>query len=172
VALATERLLLRPWVPADETPMAAINRDPEVTRYLNRPVDEPAVEAFFADMTGHWARHGFGFYAVELREQGRFIGFVGAAYPAYLPELDRRPELGWRLARDFWGRGLAGEAAAAARDDAFGRLGLAELISVIHPANARSRSVAGRLGMAVERRVHNPHIDRDVEVWRLGASER
>jgi len=154
--------------------MAAINRDPEVTRYLNRPVDEPAVEAFFGVMAEHWARHGFGAYAVESREgdlAGRFIGFVGAAYPTFLPELAARPELGWRLAREAWGRGLAAEAAGAAREDAFARLGLSELISIIHPENRRSRRLAAKLGMVVERQVHNPVLGREVDVWRLAAPD-
>ena len=59
----------------------------------------------------------------------------------------RRPEIGWLLAREFWGRGYATEAGAAARDAAFSRWGYAEVISLIRPENLRSRRVAGRLGM-------------------------
>lgn len=164
----TPRLRLRRWRGEDAEAMAAINRDPEVTRYLNRPVDEQAVEAFFGVVSDHWDRHGFGFYAVESREpesEGRFIGFVGVAYPTFLPEVAQRPELGWRLARDTWGRGLATEAATAARDDAFQRLALAELISIIHPENTRSRRLAGKLGMSLERQIDNPVLDRKVDVW-------
>ena len=66
--LITPRLRLRRWTDGDEEPMAAINRDPEVIRYLNRPVDERAVHAFFGVVADHWDRHAFGFYAVESRE--------------------------------------------------------------------------------------------------------
>jgi RimJ/RimL family protein N-acetyltransferase len=148
--------------------MAAINRDPEVTRYLNRQVDPPAVHAFFDLVVDHWREHGFGFYAVDLcRPAGgeEFIGFVGVAYPTFLPELADRPELGWRLARSAWGRGYATEAALAARDDAFARLGLRELISIIDPDNKRSRRVAEKLGMSIERQVHNSVVRRSVDVW-------
>jgi len=82
--LITPRLRLRRLRGEDAEAMAAINRDPEVTRFLNRPVDEPAVQAFFGVVTDHWNEHGFGFYAVESGEsgsEGRFIGFVGVAYP-------------------------------------------------------------------------------------------
>jgi RimJ/RimL family protein N-acetyltransferase len=170
--LLTPRLRLRGWEAADEAPMAAINRDPEVTRYLNRPVDEDAVAAFFALMTGHWVEHGFGPYALEERDgenAGRFIGFVGIAYPAYLPEVATRPELGWRLARAAWGRGLASEAARAVRDHAFADLGFEELIAVIHPDNARSQRLAAGLGMALEGHVYNWVLGRETGVWRLGA---
>jgi RimJ/RimL family protein N-acetyltransferase len=172
--LITPRLRLRRWCAADEAPMAAINRDPEVTHYLNQPVDEQAVSTFFAVVTDHWDRHGFGFYAVESREPGQygFIGFVGVAYPTFVPELAGRPELGWRLGRAAWGRGLATEAAAAARDDAFDRLGLPDLISIIHPENRRSQRLAIRLGMSIERQVHNPTIGRGVDVWQLPATPK
>jgi RimJ/RimL family protein N-acetyltransferase len=169
--LVTPRLRLRRWCAADEAPMAAINRDPEVTRYLNRPVDEQAIDTFFTVVTEHWDRHDFGFYAVESREAGHhgFIGFVGVAYPTFLPELAQRPELGWRLGRAVWGRGLATEAATAARDDAFERLEVPELISVIHPENRRSQSLATKLGMSIEHQIHNPILDRNVDVWQLVA---
>jgi RimJ/RimL family protein N-acetyltransferase len=177
--LRTERLLLRRWEPRDEAPMTAINRDPEVTRYLNRPMSEAALAAFHPYLVEHWRQHGFGPWALEAGERiasrdggaeiasGTFLGFAGVAFPTYLPAVAERPEIGWRLARVAWGRGLATEAAIAARDHAFELLGLAELIAIIHPDNARSRAVARKLGMAVEHHVHNPLLDRVVDVWAL-----
>lgn len=150
--------------------MNAINRDPDVTRYLNRAIDDRAVEAFYAIVTEHWAMHGFGFYAVQaLRgpNAGALIGFVGVAYPTFLPAVAHRPELGWRLARQAWGQGLATEAAAAARDDALDRLQLGSLISIIHPENARSRRVAAKLGMSIESQIHNPVLGIDVDIWQV-----
>jgi RimJ/RimL family protein N-acetyltransferase len=168
--LVTPRLLLRPWRAEDEEPLAAIHRRPEVTRYLNRPVDEASIDALLGVITGHWAEHGFGFFAVESREpdwEGRLLGFIGVAHPTYLPELAARPELGWRLTPDVWGRGLAREGAVAARDHAFAFLELPELISVIHPDNERSWRLARRLGMEREGSVDNPILGRQVDVWRL-----
>lgn len=168
--LMTARLRLRPWRPEDAEPMAAINRDPEVTRYLNRPVDEEAVEAFFGLVIEDWSAYGFGFWAIELRQpEPTFIGFAGIAYPTFLAELADRPELGWRLTRTAWGHGYATEAATAARDDGLGRLELAELISIIHPRNLRSQRLASRLGMARERQVFNPVLNRQTDVWRIAA---
>lgn len=170
--LRTARLLLRRWRAQDAAPMAAINSDPEVARYLNRPITEAALAAFHPFMVEHWERHGFGPWALESREsgaEGTFLGFAGVAYPEYLPALAERPEIGWRLARCAWGRGLATEAALAARDHAFAALGLAELIAIIHPRNARSRRVAAKLGMTVVRHVHNPLLRRFVELWALSA---
>jgi len=160
--------VLRRWHAADEQAMVAINRDPEVTRYLNRPVDAAAVRSFLSASAAHWARHGFGPWALEGRREplrGRLIGFAGVAFPAFLPEIAHRPELGWRLARDVWGRGLATEAATAALEDADRRVGLSELIAIIHPDNRRSTRVAAKLGMSLERSIHNPVLARDVDLW-------
>ncbi len=173
--LRTGRLLLRRWQPSDEAEMMRINRDPEVGRYLNRPVDDEAVAGFFGLMVGHWQAHGYGPWALESREpgqQGRFLGFAGLAHvPPFLSAAGALPELGWRLDPDCWGRGLATEAAMLARNDAFGRLALREIISIIHPDNQRSRRVASKLGMSVHRQIHNPVIDREVDVWQLRADQ-
>lgn len=170
--LRTPRLLLRRWRPEDEAPMAAINSDPAVTEFLNRRMDAAATAAFLGRTKEHWAEHGFGHWAVEPSTgplAGAMIGFVGVAYPTFLPELATRPELGWRLASPAWGSGYATEAALAARDDAFTRLGLPELISIIHLENDRSGRVAEKVGMKVERQIPNPVIDREVDVWQLAA---
>ena len=89
--LLTSRLRLRRWRPDDESPMAAINRNRDVTRYLNRPIDERSVEMFYGEVLDHWSRHGFGPWAVELLEGGGFVGVVGVAYPGFLPAVAHRP---------------------------------------------------------------------------------
>jgi RimJ/RimL family protein N-acetyltransferase len=169
--LRTERLLLRRWRPRDAEPMVQVNRDPEVTRHLNRPMDEVAAAGFFDVMVDHWERYGFGPWALESLEpdtSGRFVGFAGLLQlPPFLVAAGSTPELAWRLGRSFWGRGLATEASLAARDDALGRLALPELISVIHPDNQRSQSVATKLGMQPVRSIENPVLGRDVDVWAL-----
>jgi RimJ/RimL family protein N-acetyltransferase len=170
--LQTERLLLREWRDEDIEPMIAINRDPEVTQFLNRPSDEQAALAFHERMLDHWTRFGFGLFAAEGRAgalRGELLGFVGLSYPEFLPQLAARCELGWRLSRASWGLGLATEAALACRDDAFARLGLPELISIIHPGNLRSQRVAQKVGMAPEGTVFNAVLGIDTEVWQRTA---
>lgn len=151
--------------------MARINRDPEVGRYLNRPVDEASVAAFYGQIVGHWETHGFGPWALESIEresEGAFLGFAGLAYPPpFLAAAGSEPELGWRLAREAWGRGVATEAAIAARDDAFGSVAVPAVMSIIHPENERSRRVAVKLGMRLHRQITNPVFGIEVDVWRL-----
>ena len=168
--LITSRLRLRRWRASDELPMMQINADPEVARYLNRAVDAAASRAFLVEAEAHWDRHRCGIYAVETLggpRRGVLLGFVGLAYPGFLPAFAHRLELGWRLRRDDWGHGYATEAATAVRDHAVEVLGVRDLVSIIHPENERSRRVAAKLGMAVETEILNPRLGRLVEVWSL-----
>jgi RimJ/RimL family protein N-acetyltransferase len=173
--LRTKRVLMRRWRAEDEPEMTRINREPEVARWLNRPVDEAAIAGFFGAICGHWEEHGFGPWALESLEverPGAFLGFAGLAYvPPFLSAAGSAPELGWRLDPAVWGRGLATEASIAARDDAFGRLQQPEVISVIHPGNERSQRVAVKLGMRRERQIENPVLGIEVDVWHLRAGQ-
>lgn len=170
--LLTARLRLRRWRPADAEPLAAMNRDPEVTRFL-RPLDEAAIAAYPSRLAEQWERHGFGLYALEARDggdAGAFVGFAGLSHPTYLPELAHRPEMAWRLARRHWGCGLATEAALAVRDAALAAADApARLISIIHPDNRMSQRIAVKLGMHVTATARHPGLDRLVEVWETPA---
>jgi RimJ/RimL family protein N-acetyltransferase len=167
VELRTDRLLLRRWRSSDIEPMGAINADAEVARYLNRP---PPDGSFVAALESQWRLHGFGLWALESTEPataGEMLGFAGLGHPSFIPALEFEVEIGWRLARSAWGRGLATEAARATLAYARDPLGLRRLISIIHPENVRSQRVAEKLGMAVGRLVHNPVLGIPVEVWEL-----
>jgi ribosomal-protein-alanine N-acetyltransferase len=155
VMIETERLLLRAWQPSDEAPFAALNADPEVTRYLRGPMRRDESDELLARIRGHWQEHGFGLYAVEVKDGGAFVGFVGLAVPSFLPEVLPAVEVGWRLAREHWGNGYATEGARASLGHGFGELGLRQIISIIDPRNAASVRVAERLDMTRGRdRIH------------------
>jgi RimJ/RimL family protein N-acetyltransferase len=147
---STERLELRRWRPADRGPFAALNADPEVVRYIGdgRPMTRADSDALLDAIDAHWAQHGFGLWCAAPREDpAACLGFVGLAVPSFLPSVMPAVEVGWRLARPAWGRGLATEGARATLDHAFGELELASVISVIDPDNERSVRVAAKLGM-------------------------
>ncbi len=157
---------MRGWQAEDDPRLAAISADPEVNRYLGS-----STGPFVAPFRAHWRVHGFGLWAVELRDEAHpadltgCIGFVGLALPTFLAPVAHRPELGWRLARPVWGRGLATEAGVAARNYAFGVLGLPAVISIIHPENRRSQRVAEKLGLEREGEVAHPGLGLAVEIW-------
>jgi RimJ/RimL family protein N-acetyltransferase len=145
--LGTPRLVLRPWCDGDLPAFGALNADPRVMEFLPAPLAPAESARAAARIRAHMAAHGFGFWAVEVRGGASFAGFVGlATVPADLP-FAPAVEVGWRLAREHWGRGYATEAARAALEFGFGTLGLAEVVSFTAVANARSRAVMERLGM-------------------------
>ncbi|WP_089156167.1 GNAT family N-acetyltransferase [Micromonospora sp. NBS 11-29] len=168
-SLRTARTELRPWRTADVPEMAAINADPEVMRWIGdgSVLDHQRTADRVAAYRRHWAEHGFGLYALTLRPTGEFAGFVGLAVPDFLPEILPSVEIGWRLARRHWGRGLATEAARAVRDHAFGPLGLDRLVSVHQIGNVASERVMRKLGMTPERDTVDPANGRPLRVHEL-----
>jgi ribosomal-protein-alanine N-acetyltransferase len=147
VSLRTERLLLRPWRDADLAPFAAMSADPAVMEFLVPLVGPDACEAWAARLEAHWREHGFGRWVVEIPGKASFAGVVGLAWIPYDAHFTPAVEIAWRLTRAYWGRGYATEAARAALDYGFAKLGLAEIVAVTVPANQRSRQVMERLGM-------------------------
>jgi RimJ/RimL family protein N-acetyltransferase len=167
--LDTPRLLLRQWRDDDLDALAAINADPAVMRYIHdgRPLDRAATAGRLALWRRHWDEHGFGLYAVELRETGELIGFTGLAVPVFLPEVMPAVEIGWRLAPRHWGSGLATEAATAVVAHARTGLGLDRLVSIHVTGNEASARVMVKLGMRLERETVQPDTGRPVRVYAM-----
>ncbi|AMB60541.1 GNAT family acetyltransferase [Microterricola viridarii] len=158
--LVTERLLLRRWTPADRAPFAALNADPRVMEHFPSTLDAAASDAMIERIEQGFERAGFGLWAVERRDTGEFIGFVGLSRPGFTAHFTspEHPavEVGWRLAADAWGNGYASEAASAALAFGFEQLGLGEIVSFTALGNLRSRKVMERIGMT-----HDPADDFD-----------
>lgn len=145
--LRTQRLLLRGWLAADRAAFAALNADPAVREYFPSLLSRAESDAEVDRIEAHFARHGFGLWAVERVERPGFIGFVGLATVEGGPAPAPATEIGWRLARRHWGCGYASEAASACLRHAFDALGLAEVVSFTSAGNLRSRAVMERIGM-------------------------
>lgn len=147
-SVRTDRLLLRPWREDDLEPFAALNADPAVMEHFAKPLERAESDAFVARIRAHFAREGFGFWAVEAPGIAPLVGMVGLARPAFEAHFTPCVEIGWRLARDYWGRGYATEAARAALGYGFEQLGLGEIVAFTATGNVRSRAVMERIGMA------------------------
>jgi ribosomal-protein-alanine N-acetyltransferase len=154
--LSTGRLILRGWRDGDLAPFAALNADPVVMEHFPAPLSRAESDAAAARIQAHFAEHGFGLWAVEVPGVAPFAGFTGLSVPRFEAHFMPCVEIGWRLAREHWGRGYASEAARAALAHGFGPLGLAEVVSFTAVANARSRRVMEKLGMS-----HDPADDFD-----------
>lgn len=141
----TERLLVRPRSLADLDACLAMDRDPEVTKYIPGPWSGPvAHELFVRERMEDDFGDGLGYWSIVPKETGRFAGWV-----LLIPRDGVGPEIeiGWRLNRFAWGKGYATEAALPLVHHAFLTLGLAQIIAEIHADNAGSLHVARKIGM-------------------------
>ena len=143
--------MLRGWREEDVGPYARLCADPEVMRFigagstLTLEQSREQVSRFI----WHWDERGFGLWALEERGSGAFVGFAGLAHQEDWAEGEHKTEVGWRLGREFWGRGLATEAARASVAYGFETLDLERIISIIQPENAASRRVAEKAGLTL-----------------------
>jgi|SRR5450631_3574730 RimJ/RimL family protein N-acetyltransferase len=154
--LNTDRLILRSWLAADREPFARVNRDPAVMEFMPALLTAEESNSFVDRIEAHFEEHGFGLWAVELRDPTRFIGYVGLAVPRFKAPFTPVVEIGWRLAPEVWRQGLATEAAHAVVRHAFEVLRIPNLVSFTVPANLPSRRVMEKLGMT-----HDPNDDFD-----------
>ncbi|MCP4362490.1 MAG: GNAT family N-acetyltransferase [Chloroflexi bacterium] len=144
--ITTPRLALRPFTEADTTALYEILSDPEVLRYFpsSKPPAQEQVARLIAGQLKHWKAHGHGWWAVESRAGGQFMGWCGLQY---LPETDEI-EVGYLLGKPFWGQGLATEATQASLRYAFEDKGLETIVAIVHPGNRASQRVLEKSGMA------------------------
>lgn len=145
--IETPRLLIRPWRSADLAPFAAMCADAEVMEHLGPTWDEGECALIKAEQE-HWQRElGHCFWALERRADGAFLGFCGIKPGPVGTPIDCLPEIGWRLARAYWGQGYAREAAEACLAWAWAGTGWARVYAITTPGNVRSWGLMERLRM-------------------------
>jgi [ribosomal protein S5]-alanine N-acetyltransferase len=149
--IETARLRLRPCVEGDVDALHRLWTDPDVRRYLWD--DEVITRGQAAEVVGESAEsfdaYGFGQWVISPKEGGELVGFCGLRHFGEPPEV----EVLYGLAPQFWGRGLATEAARVMLADGFGRLGLERIYAGTDPPNAASLRVIEKVGMSFDRRV-------------------
>jgi len=138
----TERLILRQWQESDIAPFAEMNSDSEVMKYFPKTLSFDETLEMYDRCKGN--KNGFGLYPLIEKISGKFIGFVGLNIPSYMPDC---VEIGWRLRKEFWGKGYATEAAKKWLEIGFGEYGLDEIISFTAKQNIKSQEVMKRIGM-------------------------
>lgn len=149
ILLETPRLLIREFLPSDEEAMFAMDRDPEVHRYLgNKPYTDVQQSCEdIAIIQQQYADHGIGRWAVVLKETSELIGWTGfkrmvEPVNSHINHLD----FGYRHARKFWRQGYAYEAAKAALDYGMESLGFTDIYAMTDVDNAGSRHILEKLG--------------------------
>lgn len=158
--LETERLRLR--APrASDLPAYTAFRTSERARFVGGPYTITQAEQQLHAIAGHWMMLGYGRWIVAERETDAPLGIVGIFHPVFWPE----PELAWSLFEQAEGKGIAHEAALAARAHAYGPLGMTTLISCVAPANTRSLALIRRMGGTEDGTFDHPDHG-TLHIWR------
>jgi ribosomal-protein-alanine N-acetyltransferase len=149
MTLETPRLILRPFREKDLDLLAELMANPDFMRFSLGVFSREQTASFLGKLID-WDRHGLPSQLAAIhRDDNRLIGYCGFFHQQV--DGTNEIEIGYRLHPDYWGRGLATEAARAVRDHAFADLKLPRVISLIHPDNVPSRRVAEKNGMKLEK---------------------
>jgi RimJ/RimL family protein N-acetyltransferase len=159
--IETARLILRPWRDSDLPLFAEQNADPVVMRYLVGPLTRAQSDDYVAQAVRHLAKTGYCKWAIEAPGVARFIGAVGLSRVKFNASFTPAVEVAWRLHRNYWGFGYATEAARAAIDDGFARIGLQEIVAITVLGNIASQRVMERLGMTRTIEFDHPLVAED-----------
>lgn len=159
IILETKRLRLRMFTREDARAMEAVFCDAEVMRYSDGCMTPMQVPGALETIIDHdYPAHGFGMWAAVEKSSGDVVGYCGLAREPGRCAGDEG-ELGYRLARAFWGRGYALESAQAVCRYGIQKLGLRRIVATIDPHNQASIRLADRLGMRREGEIVFPGYD-------------
>lgn len=163
--LNTKRLRLRQWKDSDLAVFSKMNADPTVMKYFPATLSKRDSNALAKRLKDLISLQSWGFWAVEIKESGEFIGFTGLNKPTYDLPITPCVEIGWRLATQYWGKGYATEAATAILAFAFDTLKLLEVYSFTSVINQPSIAVMERLNMCnLKRNFQHPSVPENHEL--------
>jgi ribosomal-protein-alanine N-acetyltransferase len=150
----TERLLLLPWAEDYSADFARICADPWVMRFISggKPLPDDDIRAVIARTLAMWDEYGYGPWAAVEKQTGRWVGRIGLNLLYDWPGPDKW-EVGFELAPEYWGRGLATEGARAAIRFAWAHTPLPRIISVTAAGHLASRRVMEKSGLAFQAEV-------------------
>ena len=156
--IETDRLILRPWNDNDIAPFAEMNRDKRVMENMPKCLTPEESEEFYHRIVAEHQNCGYGLYAVELKDSGRFIGYTGFHRFDFDVPFAPGVEIGWRLAYPYWGHGYATEAAKACIEYARERHLFDIVYSFTAICNHRSERVMQRIGMTRQDFFNHPAL--------------
>lgn len=157
--IETHRLGLRNWLERDIPIFVEMNQDPIVMEFFPKLLTEDESKEMVERIKAHIDDHGFGLWAVEIKDTREFIGFVGLSIPRFQADFTPCVEIGWRLAVPYWGKGYAQEAAKAVLNYGFHRLELEEIVSFTSALNTKSINVMRKIGLKYVKDFEHPNIE-------------
>ncbi|GAK05838.1 acetyltransferase, GNAT family [Geomicrobium sp. JCM 19037] len=158
IHIETPRLQLREWEAGDTDPFYSINSDPKVMEHFPSTLSMEESANLQKRIIEEMSEYGYGLYAVDWKETGQFIGFIGFHHATFPADFTPCIEIGWRLFPNAWGRGLATEGATACLNHGFSELGFTDVYSFTACTNEPSIRVMKRLNFAFEKTFQHPNI--------------
>ncbi|MDT7832111.1 GNAT family N-acetyltransferase [Flavobacteriaceae bacterium S356] len=143
----SDRLGFRTWEASDVIKMFEISSDPKVMQHFPSTQSKEYTANFIKKMQDQFNKNGFCYFAVEILETGHFIGFIGCCEQTYEIDFNPSVDIGWRLHKNFWGKGYATEGAKACLEYMFNVLKLKKIVSVATKENTPSIGVMKKIGM-------------------------
>ena len=159
--LSTERLGLRNWIDSDMEPFAQMNMDKEVMKYFPKTLSYSETLEMVERIKLYFSKNNFGLYAVEHKVTHKFIGFTGFSTPSFEAFFTPCIEIGWRFNKEFWGQGLATEAAKACLTYGFKTLHFNRIVSFTSVLNTASENVMKKIGMTFTGYFDHPKIEKN-----------
>lgn len=142
--LETKRLFIRPFTDSDVPDVFAMRSDPEIMRYIRAPHKDIAeTKKWVTMLSSRWKKDGIGFCSLIEKETGNFLGWCGLWQLVENGEI----EVGYALAKTYWGKGLATESAERFLQYGFDELNLGKIVALAREENLASRRVMEKLGM-------------------------
>lgn len=159
IYVETSRLRLRDWKEADLEPFCLLNADEQVMKYFPKTLSSEETNELYQSIQSECKECGFGLYAVEIKENQDFIGFIGFHRATFEADFTPCVEIGWRLKKQAWGYGYATEGAAACLQYGFATLGFDEVYSFTADRNTPSKKVMIKIGMRFVTLFHHPKME-------------
>lgn len=156
--LQTDRLALRTWSVKDIPGMAAISNDKEVMRYFPSVQSLAETTAFVERQIEMQTSKGYCYYAATLLATGQLIGFIGLSYQTYPSTFTPSVDIGWRLAAEHWGIGLATEGARAVLAYGHEQLAIQAIYAVAPLVNTSSIAIMKKIGMQFYTSFDHPYL--------------
>lgn len=158
--LETKRLILRNWEDRDKGEFARLNSHPEVMEFFPALWTQVESDAVLGKVKKVISDRGWGFWAIEEKSSGNFIGFTGLMVPSFDAPFMPAVEIGWRILPEFWNQGFATEAADKSLWFGFQVLKLPEIISFTAVGNVKSQRIMDKIGMirAMEKDFLHPNV--------------
>ncbi len=155
----TDRLCIRNWKAKDRKLFGQMNADPLVMEYFLKTLTEEESNQFVDRIEKGIETKGYGLWAVERKDTEQFIGFIGFNDTEFESDFCPCVEIGWRLTRSAWGKGLATEGARMCLEYGFNQFEFPEVYSFTAKANVRSERVMEKIGMRKVKEFSHPKIE-------------